>query len=84
MRSALERVRLRIAQHEFPRVSGLTVSAGFTRIGGDDTPEAAFGRADKAVYAAKQAGRNCVIDAADLPPGEDVEEEAGQAMVEFF
>jgi PleD family two-component response regulator len=84
MRSAMERVRLRIAGHEFPRVTGLTVSAGFTRIGADDTPEAAFGRADKAVYAAKQAGRNCVVDACDLPETEELPGQAEDVGVEFF
>jgi len=40
----------------------LTVSIGISQFGGDDTGEAAFGRADEALYKAKESGRNqCVI-----------------------
>lgn len=39
----------------------LTVSVGVaTRLAGEDTPAAAVDRADKALYAAKRGGRNCV------------------------
>ncbi|MBQ0944288.1 GGDEF domain-containing protein [Ideonella sp. 4Y16] len=59
-RAALERLRERVAGYPFPQVQALTISAGFTRIDADDTPEQAFGRADKAVYAAKEGGRDQV------------------------
>lgn len=58
--AALERLRSRVAGYAFPQVGELTISAGFTRIDADDTPEQAFGRADKAVYAAKDGGRDQV------------------------
>ena len=39
----------------------LTVSVGVaTRLGKEDTPEGALARADRALYAAKSHGRNCV------------------------
>lgn len=57
MRSAVENVDVR---HEGQRV-GLTVSIGIaTRQRGEDSAAAAVARADKALYAAKRQGRNCV------------------------
>ncbi|MGY0194784.1 GGDEF domain-containing protein [Leptothrix sp. BB-4] len=65
-RAALERLRRRVAERDFPQVGQLTISIGYTCIGADDTPERAFGRADQAVYHAKQAGRNQVHEHAEL------------------
>ena len=57
MRTAVENVEVR---HEGQRVR-LTVSIGIaTRQRGEDSPAAAIARADKALYAAKRQGRNCV------------------------
>ncbi|MDE2417603.1 MAG: GGDEF domain-containing protein [Burkholderiales bacterium] len=55
---ALERLRHRVANHVFPQVGQITVSIGFACLRGNDTPGAAFGRADQAVYYAKEHGRN--------------------------
>lgn len=41
----------------------LTASFGCAQLRADETPEAWFVRADKAVYQAKQQGRNCVVAA---------------------
>ncbi len=75
---ALERLRLSIAREAFPQVGSLTVSVGFTRVHEDDTPQQAFGRADGAVYAAKAAGRDRVVDAGTLAPVEAL------GSVDFF
>ncbi len=57
MRTAVENVEVR---HEGQRVR-LTVSIGIaTRQPGEQAPAAAIARADKALYAAKRQGRNCV------------------------
>lgn len=40
-------------------VVAVTVSVGVTAFGGQDNVESAFARADRALYDAKQAGRNC-------------------------
>ena len=63
---AFERFRVNTAQYAFPQVGRITVSIGFTQIRGDDSPAAAFERADKAVYHAKGAGRNQVQSHAAL------------------
>ena len=67
-RLAYERLRQRIESHDFPQVGGLTVSIGFTGIDADDTPGAAFERADQAVYQAKQTGRNRTVADTELAP----------------
>ena len=57
---ALERFRLKVQTHAFPQVGSITVSIGYSTLLPSDTPSAAFGRADKAVYFAKEHGRNQV------------------------
>lgn len=58
--AAFERLRLNLEQSAFPRVGRVTVSIGFTDVRPSDTPQAAFERADRAVYYAKEHGRNQV------------------------
>lgn len=65
-RRALERVRERMANHPFPQVGRVTISIGFAQVQPGDTPSSAFGRADKAVYHAKQNGRNRVCSHGEL------------------
>ena len=58
--TALERFRYQVEAFDFPQVGDVTVSIGFSRATVRDTPEAAFERADEALYYAKQNGRNQV------------------------
>ena len=52
----------KLAFHASSRPVTVTMSGGITRFGVDDTAAAAFDRADRALYAAKRAGRNrCVL-----------------------
>jgi diguanylate cyclase (GGDEF)-like protein len=55
---AFERFRERMARHDFPQVGTVTASVGFTQLRPLDTAAAAFERADRAVYFAKDQGRN--------------------------
>ncbi|MDD4943813.1 MAG: GGDEF domain-containing protein [Rhodoferax sp.] len=83
--AALERFRTHIAEHDFPQVNHITISIGFTPLNLNDTPSGAFDRADKAVYYAKEHGRNQVCSYTELvasgalqAPADDTEE------VDFF
>ena len=58
--AALERLRRTTEQYSFSRVGHITISIGFTQILPGDSPSGAFERADKAVYYAKEHGRNQV------------------------
>jgi diguanylate cyclase (GGDEF)-like protein len=53
-----DRLRERIAATELPRIGRVTTSVGYTRLACGDVPPLALERADRAMYFAKQAGRN--------------------------
>jgi diguanylate cyclase (GGDEF)-like protein len=55
--------RVREAAQTLPGASGLTVSIGVAERGPDETLDAAMARADAALYAAKDAGRDRVVAA---------------------
>jgi diguanylate cyclase (GGDEF)-like protein len=57
---ALERLRAAIASFNFPQVSSVTVSIGYTRVDANDVPTTCVERADEALYYAKNHGRNNV------------------------
>jgi diguanylate cyclase (GGDEF)-like protein len=64
--AVLERFRRRIAEHVFPQVGSVTVSIGYAGVGCHDYPASALDRADKALYFAKQHGRNGTYGYEDL------------------
>jgi diguanylate cyclase (GGDEF)-like protein len=65
-RKVLERFRERIEKHEFSIIGHMTVSLGFTEIQYFDNPLDLIDRADKALYYAKQHGRNRVENYEEL------------------
>lgn len=64
--AVFERFRKSMESFAFPQVGRITVSIGISRLIASDTPAMALDRADQAVYAVKSAGRNRVIDHAEL------------------
>jgi diguanylate cyclase len=63
-RVVAEKIRLEISQlafhfHEHPVT--VTASCGITSFVDTDTPDTVFDRADRALYKAKEAGRNCCV-----------------------
>ena len=82
--TAFERMRLNVARYAFPRVGHISVSIGFTAIRPGDTPTAAFERADRAVYFAKQNGRNQIAHHADLVASGDLVDELRTGDMELF
>lgn len=59
---ALERFRASVATHAFPLVGKITISIGFARISENDFPTTILDYADKALYYAKDQGRNRVYN----------------------
>lgn len=55
-----DRFREAVERHEFPQVGQVTCSVGITAISGIDVPTDVVGRADEALYFAKENGRNQV------------------------
>lgn len=81
----LERFRHTVEEFEFPQVGHVTVSVGFTTLRGDDTPDLAFNRADKAVYQAKATGRNRICSFADLVASGTISESpASSDGIDYF
>lgn len=58
--AGFERLRRSVEEHEFPQVGQVTCSIGFTAVSSLDVPTDALGRADEALYYAKEHGRNRV------------------------
>ncbi|MEO5367552.1 MAG: GGDEF domain-containing protein [Magnetococcus sp. WYHC-3] len=58
--AALERLRQRVASFDFPQVGHVTVSCGYVMVNGQDFPTELLEKADKALYFAKNNGRNQV------------------------
>jgi len=58
-----ERARVAVAAHVFPAVGTVTVSVGVAALQSGDTADALFSRADGALYAAKESGRDRVVTA---------------------
>jgi PleD family two-component response regulator len=83
--AALERLRHTTEQHNFPQVNHITVSIGFTEVRQGDSPSGAFERADKAVYYAKEHGRNQVCGhEALIEQGKLAAEETNTGDIELF
>ncbi|MDT8282715.1 MAG: GGDEF domain-containing protein [Gammaproteobacteria bacterium] len=55
----IEKFRKTISEHQFSQIGAVTVSAGYTRICEKDYPPSVLEHADRALYFAKEHGRNC-------------------------
>lgn len=83
--SILERIRLKVQNHGFPQVGQVTVSIGYTAIADQKLPPYVFEEADKALYYAKEHGRNQVCDYRGLVrSGELAPEEHLSGSIELF
>ncbi|HEU4669316.1 MAG TPA: GGDEF domain-containing protein [Dyella sp.] len=82
--AALDRFRQRVQDHAFPQVGRVTVSVGFALIGPQDYPATVLDRADKALYFAKNNGRNQVFSFEDLRARGELGEEVAAGSVDLF
>jgi diguanylate cyclase (GGDEF)-like protein len=80
----LERLRGNVEKHDFPRVGQVTVSVGYTRIDKQDLPPRIIEEADKALYYAKEHGRNQVRDYRVLLADGAVEDTRHDGSIELF
>jgi len=78
---ALNRFREAIANHHFPAVGKVTVSIGVTHIDRAYMQTTLLDHADKALYLAKETGRNKVVVYDDMT---DTAGESGEDAIEFF
>ena len=83
--AAFERFRATVAAFAFPQVGQVTVSIGFVRIQSEDLPSVAIGNADKALYFAKEHGRDQVCSYEQLlEDGKLAREEHADGEMELF
>ena len=82
--AAFERLRTNLEVFAFPRVNRVTASIGFSDVRPGDTPQAAFERADRAVYHGKQNGRNQVCSFGALVASGLFSDDKGTGEVELF
>lgn len=81
----LDRIRVRVQNHGFPQVGQVTVSIGYTAIADQKLPPYVFEEADKALYYAKENGRNQVCDYRELVgSGKLVPEKRHSGSIELF
>jgi len=59
---ALEQFCKSIADHDFPLIGKITTSVGYAKITEKDYPPKILDLADKALYYAKENGRNCICN----------------------
>ena len=59
--TVFNRFREEVANYKFPTVGQVTVSIGFTQVDGKSMPTTQLDHADKALYHAKDSGRNRVV-----------------------
>ncbi len=81
---AFERLRRNVERYLFPKIGHITVSVGVAQLRGGDLPSACFERADKALYHAKQQGRNQLHDFAQLAAQGHLLETTRDSDVELF
>lgn len=79
-----ERLRHKVERYAFPQVGSITVSIGLAELKAGDAPSDAFERADKAVYYAKEHGRNQVHEHSDLVARGELIDKATTGGVELF
>ena len=68
--TALNRFREAVAEHEFAQIGTITISGGITDIRPYEVLSITLGRADLALYAAKDGGRNQMVFFDTLPENE--------------
>lgn len=83
-RAVFDAFRSEIESRAFPQVGNITVSGGFTALRPNDTPNQLLERADKALYYAKEHGRNQVHLFEDLVDRGEVSISSLDSEVELF
>jgi len=81
----LDRIRTRVQNHGFPQVGQVTVSIGYTVIADQELPPYVFEEADRALYYAKENGRNQACNYRELvDSGRLAAEKHHSGSVELF
>lgn len=81
----LERFRIRVESYAFPQIEQLSISIGATRLSNDyEIPSDIVGRADRALYYAKDHGRNQLHFYESLIANGSLQDECTLGSLDFF
>jgi diguanylate cyclase (GGDEF)-like protein len=81
---AFERFRTMVENYDFPQVGRVTVSFGAVEAHPGIDPTTLLGRADQALYFAKEHGRNRVVFWEDLPRRSQPREVSAAGSIDLF
>lgn len=84
VKAVLERLRGHVANHVFPQAMHITVSIGFSQIEGQQFPSEIVEEADRALYYAKNHGRDQVRDFQALLKAGEIDMPEASGSVELF
>ncbi len=81
----LERFRFAVENYPFPQIGTVTISIGVTKVGNEHVvPAHVVGRADQALYFAKEQGRNQLHFYEDLVISGLIKEKIEEGSIELF
>ena len=81
---ALERFRVAVSDHDFPQIGHITISTGFAKISEKDYPPAVLEKADKALYYAKEHGKNCIFNFETLVASGELKDTQTSGSIDLF
>ncbi|TDJ17001.1 MAG: sensor domain-containing diguanylate cyclase [Gammaproteobacteria bacterium] len=80
----LDNFRQTISDHNFPQIGTVTISIGYAMIRENDFPPIILDLADKALYYAKEHGRNCVYKYESLIADGDIQDQKKSGEIDLF
>ncbi len=75
---AFERLRKAVETRNFGIAEQITISIGYVKVQDNDLPLSVVSKADKALYYAKEHGRNCLYDYDELVEAGELREKPGE------
>jgi len=82
--TVLNNFRKAIADHNFPQIGTVTISIGYAMIREHDFPPSILDLADKALYHAKEHGRNCIYNYESLVADGELQDQKKSGAIDLF
>ena len=83
-RLTLERFRQTVTDHRFPQIGNIAISIGYAKITENDFPQTILNQADKALYYAKEKGKDRMFSYQELIDSGVYQEEKKAGATELF
>lgn len=83
-RLTLERFRQTVVDHRFPQIGGIAISIGFDKLTENDFPQTVLNRADKALYYAKEQGKDRILSYQELLDSGTYQDKRKTGSTELF